>query len=265
MNFCRQITLRGTPVTVLTYVVILFGVVGVSGFSGCDSGQHGANLRVHQRGVVSMRLFGDNPRVKLPFEPKSELPGLRKSTRLRNSRRYGYYDKLDRMSGMDYKFKRNGNETDLVDTLQDFVDKAPGPLSRIVSDEMWHDCRVRSLVYKSDWTDAFKKKRQVIPAILFLYFACLSPAVSFGTIASEITNGSIGIVEFLLSCGGAGMVGYSVLQYTFWCRCMPHYSSPISAILVGIFHFVRAAYGISRSNRTDISIYRGSISLLQAE
>ena len=51
--------------------------------------------------------------------------------------------------------------------------------------------------------------RQVVPAILFLYFACLSPAVSFGTIASEITNGSIGIVEFLLSSGISGMVSSS--------------------------------------------------------
>ena len=62
----------------------------------------------------------------------------------------------------------------------------------------------------SDWTDALKKKRQVIPAILFLYFACLSPAVSFGTIASQITDGSIGIVEFLLSSGLSGMA-YAVL------------------------------------------------------
>ena len=68
------------------------------------------------------------------------------------------------------------------------------------------DIRRRSEFYVSDWTDAFKKKRQVLPAILFLYFACLSPAVSFGTIASEITNGSIGIVEFLLSSGLSGMV-----------------------------------------------------------
>jgi hypothetical protein len=48
--------------------------------------------------------------------------------------------------------------------------------------------------------------KKVIPAILFLYFACLSPAISFGTIASQITNGSIGIVEFLLSAGCSGMV-----------------------------------------------------------
>ena len=64
----------------------------------------------------------------------------------------------------------------------------------------------RSKHYVSDWTDAFKNKKKVIPAILFLYFACLSPAVSFGTIAAQITNNSIGVVEFVLSAGASGMV-----------------------------------------------------------
>jgi len=68
------------------------------------------------------------------------------------------------------------------------------------------DIKRRSVYYISDWTDAFKDMKKVIPAVLFLYFACLSPAVSFGTIASQITNGSIGIVEFLVSCGCSGMV-----------------------------------------------------------
>mmetsp|Transcript_30121 Transcript_30121/g.69509 ORF Transcript_30121/g.69509 Transcript_30121/m.69509 type:complete len:91 (-) Transcript_30121:1335-1607(-) len=68
------------------------------------------------------------------------------------------------------------------------------------------DVRRRRPYYFSDWADALKKPQQVIPATLFLYFACLSPAVSFGTIASEITNGYMGIVEFLLSSGLSGMV-----------------------------------------------------------
>jgi HCO3- transporter family len=82
--------------------------------------------------------------------------------------------------------------------------------NRIVSDGMKDDVRRRMKVYRSDWTDAFKNKRKVFPAILFLYFACLSPAVSFGTIASQITQGSMGIVEFLLSAGVSGMA-YAVL------------------------------------------------------
>jgi hypothetical protein len=73
----------------------------------------------------------------------------------------------------------------------------------------------RRKVYLSDWTDAAKKKRLVIPAVLFLYFACLAPAVSFGTIASEITNGSMGVVEFLLGSGVAGMVSCFFGKFDF--------------------------------------------------
>jgi hypothetical protein len=72
------------------------------------------------------------------------------------------------------------------------------------------DLKRRSECYVSDWTDGFKNLKKVIPAVLFLYFACLSPAISFGTIAAQITNDSMGVVEFLLSAGASGMV-YSVL------------------------------------------------------
>jgi hypothetical protein len=52
--------------------------------------------------------------------------------------------------------------------------------------------------------------RKVFPAILFLYFACLAPAISFGTIASQLTNNSMGVVEFLLSAGTSGMVSQGI-------------------------------------------------------
>lgn len=91
------------------------------------------------------------------------------------------------------------------------IKKAPKNLfDRIVSDDMKDDARRRRKVYRSDWTDGFTNMRQIVPAILFLYFSCLSPAVSFGTIASQITQGSMGIVEFLLSSGLSGMA-YAIL------------------------------------------------------
>jgi len=90
------------------------------------------------------------------------------------------------------------------------VKKSPSILGRLflllVSTDMRKDLNRRKVHYISDWVDGIKNKRQTIPAILFLYFACLSPAVSFGTISSQLTNGSIGVVEFLLSCGASGMV-----------------------------------------------------------
>ncbi|KAL3908721.1 MAG: hypothetical protein SGILL_008376 [Bacillariaceae sp.] len=72
------------------------------------------------------------------------------------------------------------------------------------------DIKRRKACYASDWTDGFKNWKKVVPAVLFLYFACLAPAISFGTIAAQITNDSIGVVEFLLSAGASGMA-YSVL------------------------------------------------------
>mmetsp|Transcript_39421 Transcript_39421/g.82426 ORF Transcript_39421/g.82426 Transcript_39421/m.82426 type:complete len:548 (+) Transcript_39421:229-1872(+) len=95
-----------------------------------------------------------------------------------------------------------------------FVKKVPKVFKRLMTllatGEMRKDMLRRRKHYLSDWTDAGKKKRQVIPAVLFLYFACLAPAVSFGEISSEVTSGSMGVVEYLLGSGVAGML-YSVL------------------------------------------------------
>lgn len=39
------------------------------------------------------------------------------------------------------------------------------------------DIERRKKCYLSDWTDGFKNLKKVIPAVMFLYFACLSPAI----------------------------------------------------------------------------------------
>mmetsp|Transcript_6455 Transcript_6455/g.7440 ORF Transcript_6455/g.7440 Transcript_6455/m.7440 type:complete len:650 (-) Transcript_6455:2756-4705(-) len=101
-----------------------------------------------------------------------------------------YFEQMEERSGKDYRWIK--------------------PLTKPFSKVMIHDIERRSKCYVSDWTDGFKNMKKVIPAVLFLYFACLSPAISFGTIASQITNDSIGVVEFLLSAGGSGMV-YSII------------------------------------------------------
>eukprot|EP00537_Pseudo-nitzschia_pungens_P013880 CAMPEP_0172395748 /NCGR_PEP_ID=MMETSP1061-20121228/21606_1 /TAXON_ID=37318 /ORGANISM="Pseudo-nitzschia pungens, Strain cf. pungens" /LENGTH=577 /DNA_ID=CAMNT_0013127441 /DNA_START=411 /DNA_END=2141 /DNA_ORIENTATION=- len=101
-----------------------------------------------------------------------------------------YFEEMEDRSGKDYRWIK--------------------PLAKPVSHVMIKDIERRKKCYVSDWTDGFKNLKKVIPAVLFLYFACLSPAISFGTIASQITNDSIGVVEFLLSAGGSGMV-YSII------------------------------------------------------
>jgi hypothetical protein len=107
-----------------------------------------------------------------------------------------YLENIDKYRGYRRKIRRKRDSS--ASTARRFY-------NFIVSDAMVNDMRRRRKVYLSDWTDAFKNMKKVVPAILFLYFSCLAPAVSFGTIASQITQGNIGIVEFLLSSGLSGM------------------------------------------------------------
>ena len=128
-----------------------------------------------------------------------------------------------------------------------------------------NDMLRRRKYYVSDWTDAFKKKRQVIPAVLFLYFACLAPAVSFGTISSEITNGSMGVVEFLLGSGVAGMVrslfDSVVLCLYLYCPILTLFYP----LLIALLNLMWTTNGICGTDGAYISIYIWFISILYIE
>jgi hypothetical protein len=62
--------------------------------------------------------------------------------------------------------------------------------------------------YKSDWTDAFTggNLSKCLASIAFLFFACLAPAVTFGTFFAEATDDKLGVVETMLSSGISGIV-----------------------------------------------------------
>eukprot|EP00934_Nitzschia_sp_Nitz4_P000449 Nitzschia sp. Nitz4//scaffold38_size140716//120995//123036//NITZ4_003170-RA/size140716-augustus-gene-0.128-mRNA-1//1//CDS//3329550147//449//frame0 len=87
----------------------------------------------------------------------------------------------------------------------------PGPNKTSMLEHIMDDIDRRKRVYLSDWTDGFRNLKKVVPAVIFLYFACLAPVISFGTIASQSTNNAVGVVEFLLSAGASGMA-YSILS-----------------------------------------------------
>jgi len=70
------------------------------------------------------------------------------------------------------------------------------------------DLRRRLPVYGSDWTDGLNIK--TLSAVLLLYFALLAPTISFGGLTSLLTNGELGVVEFLVSHGISGIL-YSIL------------------------------------------------------
>ena len=57
---------------------------------------------------------------------------------------------------------------------------------------------------KSDITDGFNA--QSLATTLFLFFACLAPAIGFGSILGAATNGAMGAVEMVLSTSLCGVL-----------------------------------------------------------
>ncbi|XP_028659700.2 anion exchange protein 2a isoform X2 [Erpetoichthys calabaricus] len=66
------------------------------------------------------------------------------------------------------------------------------------------DARRRYPKYLSDFKDAFNA--QCMAAVIFIYFAALSPAITFGGLLGEKTNGLIGVSELIISTAIHGIV-----------------------------------------------------------
>ena len=75
-------------------------------------------------------------------------------------------------------------------------------------DGIVRDLKRRLPHYLSDFTDGFDRK--CLASVLFLFFACLAPAVTFGGIMGLGTEGQIGAVEMLVATAACGVV-YSLL------------------------------------------------------
>ncbi|XP_008591620.1 PREDICTED: band 3 anion transport protein [Galeopterus variegatus] len=66
------------------------------------------------------------------------------------------------------------------------------------------DIRRRYRHYLSDITDAFSP--QVLAAVIFIYFAALSPAITFGGLLGEKTRNQMGVSELLISTAVQGIL-----------------------------------------------------------
>lgn len=70
------------------------------------------------------------------------------------------------------------------------------------------DLRRRAPHYASDFRDGFHPK--VGAAALFMFFACLAPAIAFGGLMSKLTAGEIGVTEMIVATAGCGVV-YAII------------------------------------------------------
>jgi HCO3- transporter family len=66
------------------------------------------------------------------------------------------------------------------------------------------DFSARWPLWRSDFTDGFNV--QSLAATMFLFFACLAPAVGFGGLYGVATNGAMGTVEMVTSTAVGGIV-----------------------------------------------------------
>ncbi|KAH8361372.1 hypothetical protein KR084_000328 [Drosophila pseudotakahashii] len=84
--------------------------------------------------------------------------------------------------------------------------KKAGPLEK--TGRLWgglrNDLKRRMPMYKSDILDGLNT--ETLAATIFMYFACLSTAITFGGLVSAKTNSWIGISETLISCSLVGIV-----------------------------------------------------------
>ena len=80
-------------------------------------------------------------------------------------------------------------------------DKYP-PLFEQLLKGIKRDYKMRLPLYKSDVTDGLNS--QCLAATLFLFFACLAPAVGFGALFGSVTNGAIGTMEMVSSTAMCG-------------------------------------------------------------
>ncbi|KAM8709640.1 hypothetical protein ACLKA7_016450 [Drosophila subpalustris] len=84
--------------------------------------------------------------------------------------------------------------------------KKPNPMDK--THRLWgglcNDLKRRMPMYKSDILDGLNT--ETLAATIFMYFACLSTAITFGGLASAKTDSWIGISETLIACSLVGII-----------------------------------------------------------
>ncbi|XP_076119844.1 anion exchange protein 3 [Alosa pseudoharengus] len=87
---------------------------------------------------------------------------------------------------------------------EDVLDVDPLKRSGIPFGGLIHDIRRRYPHYVSDLKDALDS--QCLAAVIFIYFAALSPTITFGGLLGEKTQGMMGVSELIVSTATVGII-----------------------------------------------------------
>jgi len=101
------------------------------------------------------------------------------------------------------------------------------------------DVKRRAPYYIKDWTDAFlpENRSRVVSSIFFLFFACLAPAITFGTLFSEFTEDHLGPIETILATAISGVV-YAI--FSGQPLCILGATGPEYAYTIVFYNFCKA-------------------------
>jgi hypothetical protein len=78
---------------------------------------------------------------------------------------------------------------------------------------VWRDFSRRFPLYVSDFKDGLNA--QTVATTLFLFFACATPAIGFGSISDIATKGDMGVIEMVASTAICGILCKSGQIYSF--------------------------------------------------
>ncbi|XP_028992348.1 anion exchange protein 3 isoform X1 [Betta splendens] len=95
---------------------------------------------------------------------------------------------------------------EVVPEEEEEADQEVDPLKRsgILFGGLIHDIRRRYPHYVSDLKDSLDM--QCIAAVIFIYFAALSPTITFGGLLGEKTEGMMGVTELIVSTATLGVI-----------------------------------------------------------
>ncbi|XP_049584824.1 anion exchange protein 3 isoform X2 [Syngnathus scovelli] len=98
------------------------------------------------------------------------------------------------------------NNKDMIQEEEEDGDQEMDPLKRsgIPFGGLLHDIRRRYPNYVSDLKDAVDM--QCVAAVIFIYFAALSPTITFGGLLGEKTEGMMGVTELIVSTATLGVI-----------------------------------------------------------
>ncbi|XP_077473107.1 anion exchange protein 3 [Stigmatopora argus] len=98
------------------------------------------------------------------------------------------------------------NNKDVTQEEEEDGDQEIDPLKRsgIPFGGLIHDIRRRYPNYASDLKDAVDM--QCVAAVIFIYFAALSPTITFGGLLGEKTEGMMGVTELIVSTATLGVI-----------------------------------------------------------